>query len=435
MTHGRRLATLLRSCLILLACASAAGAQFRRAQPLLGVGNTPAPAPPDTSADAFFSDDVVHELRLEINSKDWQALRDNYFANTYYPADFRWNGQVVRNIGIRSRGTASRSAVRPGLRVDFDRYADDQTFLGLKSVVLRNNLTDPSSMHERLSFKLMARLGLPVPRVAPTRLYINGQYEGLYSIVESPDKAYLLRVLKQNDGVLYKFDRNVGDEPYRFEFLGADPGLYVPHPFKPETNEDHPDAQAIADMVRAISNTPTDTFLAVVDQYLDLEGWIRQAAIENYLAESDGLVGDAGMNNFYLYELEGQKRHVWLAWDKSETFKSGPGYSVVRNFGDVEKPFRNRLQERLWEFPALQQLYYDTIAAAAISAGELVPGDERTWMEREVDREHAQIRDAVEADPTRAYSMQEFEAEVEALRIFARERPAFVRDDLLRHRP
>ena len=160
---------------------------------------------PILPSDAIFNDTVVHEIRLDINAKDWQTLRDNYLTNEYYPCDFRWNGQVVRNVGIRSRGQASRSATKPSLRVDFNRYTASQTLLDLKSVVLRNNATDFSSMHERVSMLLYARMGLPAPRVAHARLYINNTYQGLYSIVESLDKSFLSRNFDQNDGYLYKY--------------------------------------------------------------------------------------------------------------------------------------------------------------------------------------------------------------------------------------
>ena len=94
------------------------------------------PDPTLSGADALFDDTVVHEIRLSINSRDWEALRANPLEDTYYPADFRWRDDVVRNIGIRSRGTGSRSGLKPGLRVDFDRYATGQKFRStLKSLV------------------------------------------------------------------------------------------------------------------------------------------------------------------------------------------------------------------------------------------------------------------------------------------------------------
>ena len=110
------------------------------------------------------------------------------FDNTYYPVDFKWGTTTVRNAGIRSRGTGSRSGEKPGLRLDFDRYTSNQKFLGLKSLVFRNSTQDPSNMHEQLSMLLFKRLGLVAPREIYARLFVNNAYAGLYSIVESIDK-------------------------------------------------------------------------------------------------------------------------------------------------------------------------------------------------------------------------------------------------------
>src|SRR5881396_3442577 len=88
------------------------------------VAQVPAPPPtltPPRPADALFNDTVLHEIRLAINSRDWLSLKSHYMENTYYPCDVRWGPLVVRNVGMRSRGTGSRSGVKPGLRVDFDR--------------------------------------------------------------------------------------------------------------------------------------------------------------------------------------------------------------------------------------------------------------------------------------------------------------------------
>ena len=106
--------------------------QFRP-QPL-GVPAAEAPAP--NEEDAFFDDAVLHEIRLTISSRDWSALKKHYLDDTYYQCNIQWRDFTVRNVGIRSRGTGSRSGVKPGLRVDFDRYVTDQKFLGLKSFIL-----------------------------------------------------------------------------------------------------------------------------------------------------------------------------------------------------------------------------------------------------------------------------------------------------------
>ncbi|PYR62239.1 MAG: hypothetical protein DMF85_00280, partial [Acidobacteria bacterium] len=100
----------------------------------------PAPEPPPDPTAGFFNDDVIQEVRLTLNSKDWTALKTNFQSNTYYPCQFTWQSVTLKNIGIRSRGNGSRSGTKPGLRVDFDHYAPGQRFQTvLKSVVLRNN--------------------------------------------------------------------------------------------------------------------------------------------------------------------------------------------------------------------------------------------------------------------------------------------------------
>ena len=70
-----------------------------------------------------------------------------------------------------------------------------------------------------------ARLGIPAPRETHVRLYVRGEYIGLYALVESVDKEFLARVYgaigedTQNDGWLYEF---VWQEDWRFTDLGTD---------------------------------------------------------------------------------------------------------------------------------------------------------------------------------------------------------------------
>ena len=402
---------------------------------------TPPPPAPDPTA-PFFDDNVLQEIRLAINTRDWNTLKSNYLGNDYYPCDFKWGSITVHNVGIRSRGTGSRSGVKPGLRVDFDRYTTAQKFLGMKSFVLRNNIQDYSNMHERISMLLFRRMGLVPPREAHTKLYINNVYEGLYTIVESIDKDFLAKTYAENDGYLYKFDANPDDPPYYFTYRGPEGSLYVPHPFKPETHEDDPHPQPIADMIRTVAEASEAVFRSQIAQFLDLTKVIKHVAIEVCLGDNDGFAGNYGMNNFYLYRFQNLNLHTLIPWDKSEAFRDGPAYPILHNLNDVPDQNRNRLIVRALLFDDLRNLYYDTMLACAASLSELsvtvpptVPADTRGWMEREVDREYAQIMDAAFADPQKSYTNDQFNAAVEELRVFARERSAFVVSQVQAYRP
>lgn len=392
--------------------------QIRRE--LLGI--SPTPNSSLAHADAFFDDTVLHEIRLVINSRDWQALKDQYLDNTYYPTDFSWREHTVRNIGIRSRGTGSRSGIKPGLRVDFDRYSTDRKFLGLKSFVLRNNTQDPSNMHERLSMLLFRRMGLLASREAHTKLYVNNTYAGLFTIVESIDKSFLTRNLNENDGHLYKYDYPADGQPYLFEDRGSAPASYVPLPFKPETHETDPRPEFIVQLVQAIGQGAA-TFRSAIAEYLDLQKFLRHVAVEMFLADNDGFLGDYGMNNYYFYRFENKKLFTFIAWDKSQAFTS-PTYSTFHNVfgGDLQ----NRLMSRVLAYRDLYDYYLDTLMECVRSANELTAGDSRGWLEREIEQEHRQIRDAARSDPDKPYSNDDFERAVNDLTTFARERGDFV---------
>ena len=390
---------------------------------------SPAPAPPPQPWDPFFDDTVLHEIRLVINSKDWQSLQIHYLDNTYYPCDFRWRDQVVRNIGIRSRGTGSRSGVKPGLRVDFDRYTTDQKFLGLKSFILRNQTQDASNMHERLSMLLFRRLGLPASREAHTKVFINNQYDGLYTIVESVDKTFLQETFNENDGYLYKYDYPTDAQPYYFEDRGSEPGAYVPLPFKPETHETDPRPEFIVQLVQAINQTSDAAFRTVMAEYLDLKKFVQHVAVETFVADNDGFHSDyGGMNNYYLYQFQGKKLFTFIAWDKSEAFKSGYEYDIWHNIKNGPHAGKNRLMKRALAFPDLYNAYLDTLLDCVRSAGEQAAGvtGGPGWLEREVRREYEQIRDAALADSTKPFANDEFERAVSDLGVFARRRGDFV---------
>lgn len=389
---------------------------------LLGV--SPTPNSSLAHADAFFDDAVLHETRLVINPKDWQSLKDHYLENTYYACDFSWREHTVRNVGIRSRGTGSRSGVKPGLRLDFDRYTTDQTFLGLKSFVLRNNTQDASNMHERLSMLLFRRMGLPASREAHTKLYVNNAYAGLFTIVESVDKSFLTRTLGENDGYLYKYDFPADAQPYFFQDRGSNPASYVPLPFKPETHESDPRPEFIVQLVQAI-NQGTATFRSAIAEYLDMQKFLRHVAVEMFIADNDGFVGDYGMNNYYLYRLQNKKQFTFIAWDKSNAFNS-PTYSILRNIAGVTISRQNQLLSRALSYRDLYDYYLDTVMECVKSAYEPTPGDTRGWLEREIEQEYKQIRDASRSDTDKPYSNDDFERAVNDLNTFARQRGDFV---------
>ncbi len=368
-----------------------------------------------TQAD-LFNDATLNDVRITMNPADWQTLKQNYLANTYYPANWQWRNITLENIAIRSRGTGSRSPVKPGLRVDFDRDDPSQTFLGLKSVIMRNNSQDPSMMHEILSLKLFTRLGLPASREAFVRFFVNNEYIGLYTVIESVDKAFLRRTLNDDEGFLYKYDYNPGDQPYYYEYRGADPKLYSPSPFKLETNEDHPNPASLEAWIRTMNNSSGPGFEQALLPYLNIRQFIDHVAIEQSLSDEDGVLGDFGTNNYYLYRYSTNNFHRFLVWDKSNTFR-GLDRDIMRNVNQFVP------MKKVLEVPELKTYFLQKVLDAARSAAE------GNWLRNQIDAFYSLVQQAAYADVNkqcqgadglpRSCSNAEFDAEVNFMRSYA----------------
>ncbi len=221
------------------------------------------------NSDDFFNDQVLHRIDLYVNSKDWQRLVANYLTNDYYPADMEWRDLTVRNVGIRSRGTGSRSQTKIGLLVVFDRYTTGQRFLGMQALVLDNLVQDPSFIHESTAMTFLRAMGISAPRESFAVLYVNNTYVGVYALVEDINEVSLPRFVGENTGYLFEYRWNFD---YHFEYLGSDLTAYAPL-FEPRTREtESPQALygPIEAMIRTMNDVSDQDFVSAVSQYLDL---------------------------------------------------------------------------------------------------------------------------------------------------------------------
>jgi spore coat protein CotH len=220
------------------------------------------------TSDDLFNDGILHEIRLTVNPGDWSQLKADFRKDTYYKANFSWRGIDVNDIGIRSRGTGSASGDKPYLGLDFTKYVSSQRFLGLTAFRLKNALQDASFVHDRLSMMLFRRMGLPAPREAYAKLFINGQYAGLYIIFEEMDANFLNRAYGESAGYFYQFS---WVKEFNFEFLGDDPANYAPTMFEPKTRKTAYDPATIVAMVKAINQSSDANFVAAVSEFIDLK--------------------------------------------------------------------------------------------------------------------------------------------------------------------
>jgi len=399
-----RQTTTLRIALILLLVLAVAAIAW-------GIRVSTVPAPP--SADDLFDDSVLHDIWLQLSAEDIERLRDQFTENTFYRADFAWRDVVVEDIGIRSRGGATRNPYKPGLLLDFNRYIPEQEFLGLTQLVLDNAWHDESTLRERVAMLLFRRMGVAAPREVHARLYIGGDraYTGAYLIVEDIDERFLRRNFDDDDGYLFEYERVDG---YHLEEIEWSPSEYARR-FDPITRQNDDPAvvfSALQQFITATNSAGPERIAAAIAPYLDLNRFLAFVAVTNYLAVWDSFVGDLGMANFYMYQLAGSTRFEFIPWDQDNAF------------ADVDWPIasgtaKNVLLRKIWANPVTREQYLQKLLEVADAADG--------WLEQEVNRTYAQIREAVRTDPVKYRTNDEFEATAAALKQFAHERPIRVR--------
>jgi spore coat protein CotH len=381
-----------------------------------------APAAAAQTADDLFNRNVMHEIRLTVNSRDLATLRAHTELNTYYTADLAWGSLKLRNVGIRVRGQGSRNPGKPGYRVDMQRYTTGQTFVGLSALVLDNIWQDPTLMRERLAFTMFDRLGLPAPRESYCRLFVNNVYQGLYTITEEVDARFVKGAIGETDGTLFE-NHWLADTYWHAEDLGS-VAAYKPR-LEPRTHALDADStlyNPVVSLFKEINGPDDAVWRSRVEQYLDLPQFMAHVAVEEFVGENDGVLGYAGMNNFYLYRYQGTSRHRLFVWDKDQAFLEENRNRPVKRTDD------NVLFRRAMADPELREIYFSTLEACARLAAE------DDFLAHEIDLLSAVISDAARSDTRKQFSNDDWDAGVLALREFAATRPRFVLDDVARAR-
>ena len=183
-----------------------------------------------------FTLDRVAEIEIRMSAEDWREVRlshrnaslttppevttvlsalpgsadDGY---EYRRAEIRIDGVVIAQVGVRKKGfIGSVVSTRPSLKVKFDEYVNGQSYAGLEGLTLNNNNQDQALLQQFLAYDLYTRAGVPAPQTSFARVRVNGEDLGLYTRVETIDKAFLRRVFGNDNGVLY--------EGYAGDFIG-----------------------------------------------------------------------------------------------------------------------------------------------------------------------------------------------------------------------
>jgi hypothetical protein len=204
---------------------------------------------------------------------------------------------------------------------------------------------DPSGVHEHLTYGLMRAAGVAAPRVGYLKVYVNGEYWGVYANVEAEDDVFLDRYFGEHGGNLY-------EGAYGVDFIVGDEDAF-------ECDEcafpdDRSDITAVA---MVLDEAPTDAAIAELETLVDLDQFLTEYALEQVSLHWDGYTT---ANNYRVFHDPGQDRFVIIPWGADQTWIDeyyGPfsGYGRITSFCFANASCLARYETKLLEMADLAQ--------------------------------------------------------------------------------
>jgi hypothetical protein len=245
----------------------------------------PPPAPP------------VYRLYADPGDLEW--LAGDPYRNVPIPATFVAHRQWA--VDLRYRGDTARVMPKKSWKVEF---SESDSFSGTEELNLNADYIDQTLLRSAVGYDFLARAGVPTPRHAYARLYINDGDYGLFSNVEQIDERFLDRMGWDLHGNLYKGDGNL--EP---------PKWYEDNPQWWAANYGkHTNDQNGYDDIRALINllnyTPDAQFPEAIAETFDVNGWLDWYAANILLGNFEMVA-----KNYYLYHDFSTDKWRILPWD------------------------------------------------------------------------------------------------------------------------
>ncbi len=257
--------------------------------------------------------DHLTEVRITFQEADWRQQLDSLKrlgTKERLAATVQVDGKTYPGVGVRFKGNSSynnpraKGSLKLPLNLKADYTVKGQTFApGVKTLKLSNVFQDPGFLREVLSYEI-ARKYMVAPRCNFAKVYINGEYIGLYNNTESVDEAFLSSRFGGYSGVLFKCDpewsevRPADDtcpegDKSSLMYLGEDPACYKVW-YEAETDEPG-HWETLIRLTRVLREQPAE-----VDQLLNVDMTLWMHAFNAVLVNLDSYTGRLS-HNYYLY--------------------------------------------------------------------------------------------------------------------------------------
>ena len=220
----------------------------------------------------------------------------------YQPASFSYQGDLYYNLlGLRRRGGSvcgDGNVIKPYMKVKFNR---GRLFENQRKINLQSQYTDKSLIRELMAWEAFDEVASPWCREYYIRLHLNGEYFGLYCVLEHPDARYLERNRLNPAGNLYKATAS------REEANGT---------YEKKTNELDPSGMTdLREFLNEMHSTPRRELVDFFTTNFDPDRMIDYQLVQTLTNNAD-----YPHRNHYLYHDLEKDKWMPLTWDMDLTF-------------------------------------------------------------------------------------------------------------------
>ncbi len=328
----------------------------------------------------LYDDTTVPRIDITVNPDTLDWIYNNPESDREFHAVFEFNNGTVDDkvdpVGFRLRGNTSRNSKKKSFRVSFNTFTNGGKYYGVEKLNLNGEHNDPSVMRSKLMWDILRKWDIPAPRANHVRVYINGNYYGLYLNVENIDEEFALSRFGNKDGNLYKCLY-----PADLAYLGSDPNSYKlmsgdRRVYELTTNKEEDDYSDLAAFIDVLGNSPDDRLLCDLDALFNTYDYLKIMAADIFCGDWDGYIYNK--NNFYLYHNTATGKMEYIPYDVDNTF--GIDWFNIdwaqRNIYDWKRGGSEKrpLYDRLINNPELRQqftFYAGQLITAAIDMDSL----------------------------------------------------------------
>ena len=370
----------------------------------------------------FFDEDSLRSIHLDFYNPNYHA----YLVNSWYynpderiPAKLTLNGTVYDSVGVRYKGNSTFCLPNDNLNpkvpynIDFNYFIDSQKVLGYKKMKLANAWMDPTFVKQIVSSNIY-RNYLPSGESNLIKLYVQGNYLGLYINDESINKQFFKKHFDEKSGPLFKCDNidrfcDTANAPSAYPpsliYLGEDSSLYY-------NSYDMKSDNGWGDLVEFI--TTLNNNFSQIDSVLNVDRTLWAFAVNQVLLNLD-CYNTYYIHNYYLYQTKDGLFQM-IPWDLDNTFSGaimGFDYFNQSNIYEYDpyhygSPGERPLAEKLLNDPLYRKQY--TAHIRTIMNESL----DTAVIRNQINQLQSLAHNAADSDQWKGFSMSQYYSNVES---------------------